>query len=251
MHTLDGKVAIVTGAASGIGAAVAALLGDLGAVVVGFDLAGAPPAILPVDIADAASVQRAIDGVSADHRGIDILVNCAGTGSLGTILDLAPEEWARVMAVNLTGTYAACRAALPHMLARGSGAIVNIGSTFGLLARENCLAYGVSKAGVIHMTRLMAVDLADSGIRVNCVCPGLIETAMTAPLYDDEAAQALARNTALHALRRSGQADEIASAVAFLVSDAASFITGAALPVDGGYTAGKWIEDRPSGQGLD
>jgi NAD(P)-dependent dehydrogenase (short-subunit alcohol dehydrogenase family) len=240
MQNLEGRIAIVTGAASGIGAAVAALLNERGAVVVGFDLAGDGDVILPVDIAQASNVRRGVGQVANDHGRIDILVNCAGTGNLGTILDLEPEEWSRGLAINLTGSYTTCRAALPVMLAQGSGAIVNIASTFGLMARENCLAYGVSKAGVIHMTRLMAVDLADSGVRVNCVCPGLVETAMTSSLYDESAAEVLRSNAALHAMRRSGQPHEIAETVAFLVSEAASFITGAIIPVDGGYTAGKW-----------
>lgn len=234
------KVAIVTGAASGIGAACVRLLEADGVTVIGFDAVAGGDAMLAVDVGDRAAVEAGVAEVIARHGRIDMLVNSAGTGTLGTILDLAVEDWERVLRVNLTGSFLMCRTVLPHMVARGSGAIVNIGSTFGLVARDNGLAYNVSKAGVIHMTRSIAVDLADSGVRVNCVCPGLVETGMTARLYDEEAEAILARNHDLHALRRSGQPDEIAQGVVFLLSDRASFITGAAVPVDGGYTSGKW-----------
>jgi len=221
-------------------ATVIRLLRERGALVRGLDLNGNGDDITALDVADMAAVTDAIDTIAA-RDGLDILVNCAGTGRLHTIYDVTLQDWQAVLDVNLGGTFAACRAASAHMVRAGRGAIINIGSTFGLLARENGLAYGVSKAAVIHLTRQMAVDLTDSGVRVNCVCPGLVETGMTSVMYTEEWAATLRANNALHAMRRSGAPQEIAEAVVFLASDAASFITGAALPVDGGYTAGKWV----------
>lgn len=243
MAELRDRIAIVTGAASGIGAATLALLAARGATVIGFDVVARGETMLEVDVADDAAIDRGVAEVIARHGRVDVLVNCAGIGGQGTTTDITLETWDKVMRVNLRGTFAMCRAVLPGMIGRGSGAIVNIGSTFGLLARDDAVAYGVSKAAVIHLTRSMAVDLADSGVRANCVCPGIIETAMTAPVFagpDD----LMRRNTEIHAMRRQGQPEKVAEAIAFLVSDRASFITGTAFPVDGGYTAGKWPQ-RP------
>ncbi|MFO1426010.1 MAG: SDR family oxidoreductase [Steroidobacteraceae bacterium] len=206
---------------------------------------GAPPGAHAerLDVRDDDAVARCVAAVLERHGRIDALVNCAGVGSIGTLPETSLAHWDEVMDVNLRGTMAMCRAALPAMLARRRGAIVNVGSTFGLLARENCVAYSVSKAAVIQLTRCLAIDIADGGVRVNAVCPGFIETAMTSPLLTPEAADLLRRNRQAHAMRRTGQPEEVAEAIAWLVSDRASFVTGIAMPVDGGYTSGKWLGD--------
>lgn len=244
MKELQGRVALVTGAASGIGAATASLLSERGAQVVGFDINGDPTrSIAFVDVTDTPRVGAAHDKLVCAHGGVDILVNCAGVGAQTSITNVDLSEYDRTMDVNVRAAIVLAKYVLPGMIKKGSGSIVNIGSAFGLLAREDSLAYSVSKAAIIHLTRSMAVDLKDSGVRVNCVCPGLTRTAMTARLFTEDGAAMLRNNTDAHTMRRSGRPEEIAEAIAFLASDRASFITGVALPVDGGYTAGKWLAD--------
>jgi NAD(P)-dependent dehydrogenase (short-subunit alcohol dehydrogenase family) len=240
----SGKVAFVTGAASGIGHTVAGKLAAAGAVVVGADLTPGQDGVR-LDVSDAEAVAEAIAAAEARHGRIDILVNSAGVGVRGGgILEMGLDDWRRAMAVNLDGTLATCRAALPGMVARGAGAVVNVGSTFGLAARPQSLAYAVSKAAVIHLTKCIALDVARSGVRVNCVCPGLIDTPLVG--YLAAAPDALRRaNIQAHAMDRLGRPDEVADAILYLASDAASFITGETLAVDGGYTAGKWPATPP------
>jgi meso-butanediol dehydrogenase / (S,S)-butanediol dehydrogenase / diacetyl reductase len=241
------RICVVTGGSSGIGRATVARLAAEGATVVVFDRV-APRDLPPgcshrrVDVGDAAQVQAAVAEVLATHGHVDVLVNCAGIGMQATPfhgLDMA--VWDEVMRVNLGGTVAMVKAVLPAMRARQAGAIVNIGSSFGILARGDQSAYAVSKAAVIHFTKCVAIDLGPSPVRINCVCPGLIDTPLTSFLQDPRNAALRATNHAAHTMRRSGTAEEVAAVIAFLVSDAASYVTGHAMSVDGGYASGKWL----------
>ena len=242
MTDFDSRLALVTGAMSGIGMATANLLSENGARVIGFDLsADESRSIMAVDVCDDIAVRNAVKEMQAKHGTIDILVNSAGVGSVGSFMDLELAEFDKLIQGNLRSALIVSKEVIPGMSEKGDGAIINIASTFGLVARKDYFSYGVSKAGLVHMTRSMAIELAQSGVRINCICPGLIETPMTGVLFKDDAKKVLAKDLDLHAMRRAGQPEEVAEAVCFLASDRASYITGIALPVDGGYTAGKWL----------
>ena len=244
--------ALVTGAASGIGRATAMLLAGRGAAVACLDvnadgLAETAAAIgeralpIPCDVTDLAAVEAAVSQAAADLGGLDAVANVAGVGDFtGDVAEIAPEEWARVLAVNLTGPFHVSRAAIPHLRAAGGGAIVNVSSQFGLVGCLASPAYCASKAGLIGLTRAMAIDHTEEGIRVNCVCPGPVDTPMLA--WTDATPELTARERGRTQGRnlsgRSGRPEEIAATIAFLLSDDVGFMSGSVVAVDGAWTAG-------------
>jgi NAD(P)-dependent dehydrogenase (short-subunit alcohol dehydrogenase family) len=235
MRGLAGKVAVVTGAASGLGEATAARLTDEGATVVGLDLTGPNP----VDVTDEAAVAAAIEAVVAEHGHLDVVATFAGVAGGGPVHTLDASEWARVLAVNLTATYLTCKHALRPMIEQRSGSIITVASVEGIEGTEGGSAYNASKGGVVLLTKNLAIDYGRLGIRANVICPGFIDTPMfRAVMGSEHMAQYREEYRDHHKLGRFGRPEEIASAAAFLASDDASFITGHALVVDGGYTAG-------------
>jgi NAD(P)-dependent dehydrogenase (short-subunit alcohol dehydrogenase family) len=235
---LSGRRAIVTGHRGGIGAAIARVLERDGAEVIGLDLPD-------FDLSDTATLESRLAALIAERGPIDILVNNAGVTVLGTVLETPLPEVERVFRINFLAAYATMRAVLPGMVAKGKGAIVNIASDQALIGKQVSAAYGASKGAIAQLSRSAALDWARHNIRVNCIAPGSTDTAMLATVIGDLAAKYPDRfsvsSTDLYKagvpLGRFADPEEIANAVAFLASDAASFITGIILPVDGGGTA--------------
>lgn len=245
-QALSNRVALVTGGSRGIGRAIALALARRGAkvlvnytsrpeaaaeVVAEIVAGGGQASALGFDVSQSAQVAEAIKGIGKEHGGLDILVNNAGVAINGLIMRFSDEQWAKTMAINLAGAFHCTRAATPLLLrAKEAGRVINITSVVGEMGNAGQAAYAASKAGLIGLTKSVARELASRNIRVNCVTPGFITTDMTAGL-DAELKEKMA---AAIPLSRIGNAEEVAAAVAFLASDAASYITGEVLKVNGG-----------------
>lgn len=239
---LDGRRVLITGGASGIGAATARLFAAEGAKVAVLDRQQeAAQAVadeigglaLAVDITDWEQVQAAVAKAADAFGGLDGVVNAAGILDGGDMADTDLATFRRVLDVNLTGLYAVCKATAPFLQATGNATIVNIASGVAIRPFAGSSAYAASKAGVLNLTRVLAQELAPK-VRVNSVCPGAVDTPMTAPLYTSNSAKE--ETAARYSLRRTGQPAELAQAILFLTAASSSFVTGIALPVDGGRT---------------
>ena len=241
MKRFKGKVALVTGAGTGIGLATAKRLKEEGAIVVcGVQDEGQRKAVssmdsVVLDVSREEAWDAAMAHVVKAHGGLDVLVNNAGVGDVGTAEKTDRALWDKVMNVNLWGPFLGCKKAIPLMRARGGGAIVNLASINAIRGNNNMIAYAASKGGVLAMTMSLAMDHARDNIRVNCVCPATIDTPMVQFQVNQapDRAAALAAMNAKHPIGRIAQPEEVASAIAFLASSDASFMTGLAIPVDG------------------
>ncbi|MGA8154287.1 MAG: SDR family oxidoreductase [Terriglobales bacterium] len=253
-RSLDGKIALITGGASGIGRATAALIAREGAAVAIADLndeagksaardivqQGGRAIFEAADVTDAGDCQRVVDRTLREFGGIHVLCNSAGIIRRASILELDEDDWDRVMAVNVKSIFLLSRLVIPVMVKDGGGAIVNVASGWGLAGGPRAAVYCASKGAVVLLTKAMAIDHGAQNIRVNCICPGDTDTDMlrheARQLGEDEAR--FRAESARRPLGRMGRPEEIAQAALYLASDAASFVTGAALVVDGGGLAG-------------
>jgi NAD(P)-dependent dehydrogenase (short-subunit alcohol dehydrogenase family) len=252
---LAGKVAVVTGAGSGIGRAAATLFTQEGASVAIVDIAaraakqaareiaGAGGAALAVsaDVTDAVQVDEAFRQVTGEFGRVDVLYNNAGVNSSGSVIDATEDDWDRCFAVNAKGTFLCSRAAARLMVAAGGGSIINQGSVAAVVGIANFASYCASKGAVVALTRSMSVDLAPRGVRVNVICPGTVYTPLMEPLLrargQGDLAAGLALTAAKYPIGRLGTPEEIAAVALFLASDDSSFLTGSVITADGGMTS--------------
>jgi NAD(P)-dependent dehydrogenase (short-subunit alcohol dehydrogenase family) len=260
------KVAIVTGGAMGIGEAVARKLAAEGVSVAILDVnreaglktaaeitkSGAVCDFFACNVSNASQVERAVGEVVAKYGHLDILVSNAGIQDYGDVVTTTEEDWDRLMGINLKGCFLVSKFSVPHMLKRGNAAIVVVGSVQSMTAIANSLAYVTAKHGVLGLTRAMALDYAQKGIRVNCVCPGAIDTPMLrwSANLDPDPEKVIRSCDRMHAMGRIGRSEEVADAIVYLASPLASFITGAALVVDGGMlvpTGGMGFQESGTG----
>lgn len=237
MQRLSGKVAIVTGAASGIGKAAVELFRSEGATVVGADVSEG--ADLRVDAGDEEQVRKLVDAAVGEHGRLDIFFANAGvSGGFASIAEQTAADWAEILRINLIGPFLAIKYAGPAIAKRGGGSIICTASVAGLRSGAGGAAYSASKAGVINLVQTASQQLYGSGVRVNAICPGLIETGMTKGIYDmAKAAGQEDRIGELNPLNRGGEPEEIAQAALFLASNESSYVNGAALVVDGGLSS--------------
>ena len=256
MFSLQNKITIVTGAGSGIGAAIADAFAKSGALVYVAECnetggketvakiaqQGGAAKLVVMDVTQEAQCHALVKQVLAENGGrCDALVNNAGIGHVGTILTTEPADLDRLWRVNFLGAYFLSRAVLPSMIERRAGSIINIGSIASITGMESRFAYGVTKHAVLGMTRAMAMDHGPTGVRINCICPGRTQTPFVEARLREypNPEDYLKQMTAPHALKRMAQPNEIAAAAVYLASDESAFVTGSAFVIDGGYTAGK------------
>jgi NAD(P)-dependent dehydrogenase (short-subunit alcohol dehydrogenase family) len=252
MTGLEGSVALITGGGSGIGLATARALGaecarvvvaglpdsPLEAAVRELHLDGIDALTVETDVRDPDDARRAVSAALDAFGRLDVLVNCAGTSAVSEVATMSEADWDRVFDTNVRGVFLMTRAALPALIAAGDAAIVNVASQLAFSAVAGFSAYCASKAAVVHLTRCLALELLPSGVRVNCVCPGAVDTPLLQRAFPDGIGPqgTLADLTAAHPIGRLGEPEEIAAAIRFLVSAESSFVVGAALVADGGYT---------------
>jgi NAD(P)-dependent dehydrogenase (short-subunit alcohol dehydrogenase family) len=247
MRRFEGRVAMITGGSSGLGRATAVRLASEGANVVAADIdveggeetrrlveeQGAKCLVVKTDVTSASDVENAIAEAVKTFGRLDVLFPSAGIGAGGTVVDVTEERWNRVLDLDLKGVFLSCKYAIPEMRKVGAGAIVTVASIGGMQGRSGA-PFAAAKAGVVNLTRSMAISHAKENIRANCICPGWIPTAINRGLDDPERRKQI---EARHPMGYLGKPEDVAAAVAFLASDDASWITGAILPVDGGYLA--------------
>ena len=252
MGRLENKVAVITGAASGMGRATAARFAREGAAVLLADVDerggeeavariaadGGRAAFVRTDVSSSDAVQAMIGAALERFGGLDVLFNNAGiAGESARLADQSEENWQRVLGVNLTGVYLGMRHAIPVMLERGGGSIISTASVAGMVGWAGAAAYSASKAAVINLTRTAAIEYARRNIRVNCICPGVIHTPLLEGIYGGSIEGAMDRLLRMQPMPRLGTPEDVARMAFFLASDESAFVTGAAMVVDGGYTA--------------